>query len=81
MVDQDEIEWQRRVHSEAQQAALVEAMRNTQQRAEYKITCVKFVEDLKDLRRMHPNHMEVGTMYNRLYNEYFGDLAQNNNIL
>lgn len=62
MVSDDELEWQARWREETHQAALVEAMRNSRQEAEYKVKCKKFVEEAKRLRKIYPNDQEFGSV-------------------
>lgn len=60
MVNKDELTWQHMVHEESQQVALIKQMENNQQQEEYKESCVRVVEMLKELRKQMPNDEKFG---------------------
>lgn len=60
MVDKDELTWMHMNHKESQEAAYIKHMRNSQEEAEYRVSCTRVVEMLKELRKQMPNDAEYG---------------------
>lgn len=62
--------WEQQQEHDSQQAALVQAMMNSQQTAEHKVKCMEFHREVVELRGSHSNDAKFGEKVAQLLTQF-----------